>query len=149
MNSSRAVMMRPRARGRMAPAGPSTGHVDNRTETYKQTGRPGAGSDLSRVLDVLPFLGLVWRRGHRRQRDSERLERKIQELLDFSSISACIFPNLHSSVPVSLCLVMGGAAVAGLKAGPTIVPKKIINKDVFVRLGFKHFDDAHFFGCNH
>lgn len=62
-------------------------------QTNKQTGRPGAGSDLSQVLDVLPLLGMVWRWGHCRQRDSERLERKIQELLNFHPFPHVLFQS--------------------------------------------------------
>lgn len=34
---------------------------------------------------------------------------------------------LNFSLPVSVCLVIGGATVAGLKAGPETVPKKVRN----------------------
>ena len=92
MSSSRAVMTRPSARGRMAPAG----HVDSKKDVRlgrAVTGHPGPMSDLSQALDVLPGLELVWRRC---PRGSERLEKNSPQIFDFHPFLLDFLPFLFT-----------------------------------------------------
>lgn len=117
MSSSRAVMMMPRARGRMAPVGANGTCGQSLKDTQRK--RTATGQRLT-------CLG-GWMSSHYWSWFGDGSIAANVTLRDWRAKVKKYFIQIHvfnESLPVSVCLVVGGATVAGLKAGPERVKKK-------------------------